>query len=60
MRNVYLMLLLVWFTAVVNIFITFSVFNYGNYPLSEEHIKALQWKDTWDFIEPAQHLVNTA
>lgn len=59
MRNIYQMLLLVWVTAVVNIFVTFSVFSYGNSPLSEGHVKSLQWKDTWDFIAPARHLVDT-
>ena len=58
-RSVYLMLLLVWFTAVVNIFVTFSVLTYGNSPLSGEQVNSLQWKDMWDFIEPARHLVDT-
>ena len=58
MRNLYLMLILVWFTAVVNVFVTFSVFSYGNHPVSDTLVKALQWRDTWDFIEPAHHLVD--
>ncbi|KAI8779277.1 protein O-mannosyl-transferase 1 [Biomphalaria glabrata] len=34
----------------IHIFITFSVFTYGNQSLSPQKIKSLTWIDTWDFL----------
>ncbi|KAH9495695.1 hypothetical protein Btru_016069 [Bulinus truncatus] len=34
----------------IHVFITFSVFTYGNEALSAQQIKSLTWMDTWDFL----------
>ena len=49
-RSLYLMLVVVWFTAVVNVFITFLPITYGFTALPYNDLQQLKWKHTWDFL----------
>jgi len=50
LRVVLTVVTLAWMTAVITVFCKFSVLSYAHTPLTKEDVRALQWKDTWEFI----------
>lgn len=49
------MLVVVWFTAVLNVFITFIPITYGLDTLTYPELQQLKWKPTWDFLWSNKH-----
>lgn len=48
---IYRSLVILWFIAVVFIYILFLPISYGIEKLTMEQISQLRWKDTWDFVQ---------
>ena len=49
-RALYRCGLVVWFTLIVNAFLTFSVLSYGYKLPSVEGLNKLQWQESWDLL----------
>ncbi len=55
LRCVFVMLVMVWLTAVVDTFISFLPITYGFSSLSHAELQRLKWKPTWDFLWSNKH-----